>query len=128
MTRMVLATDPALVEQASPAEQRRVRDVLFRILPISARKEGLLMDSATAGAPQPYPVERINCPTLVISVRDDLYGTAAAATHAAERMPNARLILYDTGGHLWVGHDEEMWRVIADFIRRPDDRGVSKKP
>jgi pimeloyl-ACP methyl ester carboxylesterase len=116
MTRMVLATDPATVKAASPSERARVRAVMTAILPVSARREGLLMDSATAGAPPNWPVEEIACPTLVIGARGDLYETDKAATHAAGRIPGARLVLYPDGGHLWVGHDEALWRAVGDFV------------
>ncbi|MBW8304651.1 MAG: alpha/beta hydrolase, partial [Brevundimonas sp.] len=116
MTRMVLATDPATVKAASPSERARVREAMFHILPVSARREGLLMDSATAGTPPDWPVERIACPTLVIGARGDLYETDKAAIHVAGRIPRAELVLFPDGGHLWVGHDAELWRRVADFV------------
>ena len=116
MTRMVLATDPETVKRASAAERRRVREAMFHILPVSARRRGILMDSATAGAPPPWPVERIACPTLVISAKGDLYETDKAAVRTAARIPGARLVLYPDGGHLWVGHDAALWRTVAGFI------------
>ena len=116
MTRMVLATDPATVRAASASEQARVRAVMSGILPVSARREGLLMDSATAGSPPDWPVEEIVCPTLVIGARGDLYETDKAAIHTAARVPRARLALYPDGGHLWVGHDEALWRTVGEFV------------
>lgn len=94
-----------------------MRDVLFHILPVSARKRGLLMDSATAGVPAPYPVDRIECPMLVIGAKNDLYGTDKAAAYTAARARNAQLVLYDDGGHLWVGHDQEFWAAVGAFAR-----------
>lgn len=117
MTRMILATDPAIVRDASPAERRRVQRVLFHILPISERKQGILMDSATAGDPPPYAIDRIACPMLIMSAKDDLYATAKSAAFTASQAPNARLLLYDRGGHLWVGHDEAFWREVSAFVR-----------
>lgn len=116
MTRMVLATDPATVKAASESEQRRARAVMFHILPVSARKRGLLMDSATAGTPPPWPVERIACPTLVVGARDDLYETDKAAVDVAARPPDARLVMYPGGGHLWIGQDAELWRTVGAFV------------
>lgn len=116
MTRMVLATDPAIVKAASRGERERVREAMFHILPVSARREGLLMDSATAGTPPDWPVEGIACPTLVVGARGDLYETDKAAIHVAGRIPQARLVLFPDGGHLWVGHDAELWRSVADFV------------
>ncbi|MDP1778565.1 MAG: alpha/beta hydrolase [Brevundimonas sp.] len=117
MTRMVLATEPATVKAAAESERQRARSVMFHILPVSARKAGLLMDSATAGTPPPWPVERIACPTLAIGARGDLYETDKAAVEVARRIPNARLVMYPDGGHLWIGHDAELWRTIGSFVR-----------
>jgi len=116
MTRMVLATEPAAVKRASASERQRVREVMFHILPVSERREGLIMDSAMAGAPPPWPVERIACPTLVIAARGDLYETDRAAVWVAGRVPGARLVIFPDGGHLWVGHDEALWRTVAGFV------------
>ena len=116
MTRMVLATDPSLVEVAGSAERARVRDMLFHILPVSRRKQGLLMDMATAGDPPPYPLQDITCPVLALSAEDDLYGTAAAARHIASTAPGARLNIYGDGGHMLVGHETEVWSAIKAFI------------
>jgi pimeloyl-ACP methyl ester carboxylesterase len=112
----VLATDPATVKAAPASERERVQEVMFHILPVSARRDGLMMDSATAGAPPAWPVEQIACRTLVIGARGDLYETDKAAIHTAARIPGARLVLYPDGGHLWVGHDVALWRTVAEFI------------
>lgn len=119
MTRMVLATEPAVLAAAGPDEAARAKRVLRHILPISARHAGIAMDSATAGSPPPYPLEQLSCPLLAISARDDLYGTADAAAHAAALAPRGRLILFDEGGHLWAGHDAEVWAAVADFVADP---------
>ena len=116
MTRMVLATEPETVKAAPESERRRARSVMFHILPISARKEGLLMDSATAGTPPSWPVERIACPTLAVGARGDLYETDKAAVDAARRIPDARLVIYPDGGHLWIGHDAELWRTVGTLV------------
>lgn len=119
MTRMVLATEPAVLAAAGREEAARAERVLRHILPISARQAGISMDSATAGSPPPYPLEQLRCPLLAISARDDLYGTADAATHAVALAPRGRLILFEKGGHLWAGHDAEVWAAVADFVADP---------
>lgn len=117
MSRMVLATDPALVKAASEGERRRARAVMFNILPITARRQGLLMDSATAATPPSWPLERIDCPTLAVGARGDLYQTDKAAIEAATRIPDARLVMYPDGGHLWIGHDADLWRTVDGFVQ-----------
>jgi hypothetical protein len=53
MIGALLATDPALVHAAVPAEQARVRSILRDIQPVSQWAEGLLNDGALAGNPEP---------------------------------------------------------------------------
>jgi 2-hydroxy-6-oxonona-2,4-dienedioate hydrolase len=116
-TKTVLATPPELVKRAPAPERARIRTALLDILPISARRRGLALDSATAGVPVPYPLRNLRCPVLAISARDDLYGTGRSAAYAASQAPDGRLVLYDDGGHMLVGHDEDVWRRIAAFAR-----------
>jgi pimeloyl-ACP methyl ester carboxylesterase len=117
MIATLLATDPALVHAAAPEEQARVRAILRSILPISARVQGLLNDGALAGSPAPQALERITAPTLAISLDDDRFLTADAARHIGATVPGARVVIYPTGGHVWVGRDAELTGEIAAFLR-----------
>ena len=63
-------------------------------------------------------LERITVPTLLVSTQDDLYKTLANARVAASRIPNARLIEFQSGGHLMLDQDAELWPAVAEFIRR----------
>jgi 2-hydroxy-6-oxonona-2,4-dienedioate hydrolase len=115
MTRTLLATEPKVIQKAGSEEQQRVKQILRHILPVSRRTKGLLLDMQTAGAPPRYELERIACPVIAVSANDDLYGTAASAKYTAAQVPNGRLILYQTGGHLLVGK-QHVWRDIASFL------------
>lgn len=128
MTLTILATDPKVVRRASAEEQARAAAVLSEILPVSARAKGLALDWEIVGAAPAYPVEQIACPTLVASVRDDLYGTAKAAVWLAGRIPGAELVLYDTGGHLWIGHHYELWNTVARFAHAAEARPRPRPP
>jgi 2-hydroxy-6-oxonona-2,4-dienedioate hydrolase len=112
----VLATPPALVAAASPAEQARVNAMIDSILPVSARADGLRNETKIATHLQPYALEAIRAPTLLISARDDGYGTYASAEYTASRIAGARFIGFDQGGHLWVGHDDEVRRAVAEHV------------
>ncbi len=116
MTRILLATEPAVVERAGPAEQQRVKQILRHILPVSERAEGLILDMKTAGAPPPYELDRITCPVLAVSAEDDLFGTSESAKFTAEQVRDGKLILYPTGGHILAGRDREVWHEIASFL------------
>lgn len=113
----LLATDPRLVERAPTAEQRRVRRILEQMLPISARSRGMLNDGRLAGAPARMDFAAVRAPTLVLSAEDDRFGTAATARDLAASVPNCRLVLYPSGGHVWIGHDEDVAREVVGFIR-----------
>jgi pimeloyl-ACP methyl ester carboxylesterase len=116
MIKTVLATDPQLVDIASATEKSRVRQMLWNILPVSQRADGLANDARLAGNPAQMPLEDIRTPTLAISLEDDRYGTFAAAQHIAAAAPGARLVSYPTGGHVWVGHDADMFAEIHAFL------------
>ncbi len=117
MIETLLATDYALVTAASPAEKARVDEILYGILPVSDRAQGLLNDALHAGTPEPMPLQRITAPTLAISLQDDRFLTADAARHIAAEVPGARLIVYPTGGHIWIGHDADLFGAIDRYLR-----------
>jgi hypothetical protein len=58
----------------------------------------------------------VETPTLVIGVENCLYGTYPGARYTAEHIPGARFVSYRAGGHLLVGHTEELWREIQKFL------------
>ncbi len=114
--KLVLATPPEVLAAASPQEQARVNAMLDNILPVSTRAEGLRVDHWQATHLEPMALEVIRAPTLLISLRDDGYGTYAGAQYSATRIPGARFIGFDHGGHTWVGHDAEIQSEIASFL------------
>jgi len=120
MIGALLATDPALVHAADPKEQARVRSILRDIQPVSLRAEGLLNDGALTGNPKPMELERIVAPTLVASLEDDRFETAAAARHIANSVSGTELVIYPSGGHVWVGRNDDLFVRIDGFLRKHD--------
>jgi pimeloyl-ACP methyl ester carboxylesterase len=121
----ILATPPTVVRDADPDEQARVQQMLDHIPPVSQRRLGLLNEAAVIPSLQRYELERIHVPTLAISVADDLFGTYDAARYTAGQIPDARFVGYSSGGHLWVGHQQEVTNEIIRFMKesitgRPD--------
>jgi pimeloyl-ACP methyl ester carboxylesterase len=117
MTRAILATPPAVVENASVDEQARIGKVLESIMPVSPRRLGLLNDAAVTSSLQRYELERIAIPALVISASDDLFGTFDGARYTAQHVPRARFIGYPSGGHLLVGRQKEVTSEMAAFLK-----------
>jgi pimeloyl-ACP methyl ester carboxylesterase len=117
LIRIVLATPPGVVEQASAEEQTRVQQVLDLILPISQRRKGLLNEAKVIPSLQRYDLEHINVPTLAVSCADDSFGTYDGARYTADHIRGARFVGYPSGGHLWVGHQQEVTKEITEFLR-----------
>ncbi len=100
-----LGVPPELVEAAPAQDRNRVMAIIRGVEPLSRRFPGINMDSA----PDLHrlPLEKIAAPTLVVSAQDDLFNTLPAAIFAARSSPGAKLVVYDTGGHLLVGQGGE---------------------
>lgn len=111
-----LGIDPKLLDAAPEAERAKVKGLVRDILPLSARAAGMRNDGETPIVEPEYA--QLQVPTLLISADDDLMKTAVAARYAAERIPDAELIVYPTGGHILVSRSEEVRAAIADFLTR----------
>jgi 2-hydroxy-6-oxonona-2,4-dienedioate hydrolase len=118
LIKTVVATPPEQVAAASPQERARVNAMLDNILPVSARAAGLRSDSVLGKSLGPYALASIRAPTLVISTRDDGYGTYASAQYTASQIAGAKFIGFDHGGHTWVGHDDEVRAEIVKLVTR----------
>ena len=114
--KVVLATPPDLLLQASLSERARVDAMVANILPVSLRAEGLRSDTVVGKHLSPSPLESIRVPTLIISARDDQYGTYASAQYTAGHIAGAKFIGFDEGGHTWVGHDDQVLAAIVELL------------
>ena len=117
MIATVVATPPDQVAAASPAEQARINAMLDAILPVSARAAGLRADTAAGKTMTAADLSRVKTPTLIISARDDRYGTYASAEYMAGQIAGAKFLGFETGGHAWVGHNDDVMQAIADLIK-----------
>jgi pimeloyl-ACP methyl ester carboxylesterase len=118
MTRAMLGTPPELLKDASAADRRRVSAMLDSVLPVSARRLGLLNDARVTRNLPRYELERIRVPTLIISARDDLYGTYERAEYTAGEISGARFLGFPSGGHLLVGRQAETTAAILGLLRQ----------
>jgi len=114
--KVVLATPPEQVTAASAPERARVNAMLDNILPVSARAQGLRSDTAIGKNMQRMPLELIRAPTLLISMRDDGYGTYASAQYTASQIEGAKFVGFEQGGHVWVGHDAAVQAEIVKLL------------
>lgn len=115
-----LGVPPEVEARASPSERARVDEIMRSVLPISRRVTGIQGDSLEL---QPSELERITAPTLIVTTRDDLFATLPAARFMADRIDGARLVVLDDGGHLFVGRQAEVDRIVGDFLREHASEG-----
>lgn len=105
---------PEIFAGASKAERIRAKELLGTMQPLSPRLAGIAIDSKADL--HPLPLEKITAPTLIISARDDLFNTLPAAEYAAEHIPHAELVVYDSGGHFLMGKNSQVRAVIQGFL------------
>lgn len=111
-----LGVPETVYDSADPLERDRLDWIARNVLPLSKRVKGLRNDGAQAI--EPWPLEQIVAPTLIVSAEDDLFNTLPAARWTADHIKDAELLTLPSGGHLLCGRSEEVHDRIADFLRR----------
>jgi 2-hydroxy-6-oxonona-2,4-dienedioate hydrolase len=105
---------PELFAVSSKAEQDRVMKIVRSVAPLSLRFPGINVDS-TADLRE-LPLGQITAPTLIVSARDDGFNTLPAAEFAASKILDAKLIIYENGGHLLVGRADATRTAVRSFL------------
>jgi pimeloyl-ACP methyl ester carboxylesterase len=83
---------------------------------VSVRAQGLRHEAIVTKHLTRDALEEIRAPTLIISARDDGYGTFANAQYTASQMAGSRFIGFEQGGHVWVGHNDEVQRELVKRV------------
>ncbi|GAA4398996.1 alpha/beta hydrolase [Fodinibacter luteus] len=101
-------------------DRAQVRELIESIFPVRERSTGTIFDAYT-GNPDvdTYPLETITVPTLIVHSRDDTLASFAPAESAAQRIPHARLLAHDSGGHLQLGRVDETQDAVRAFLSQP---------
>lgn len=111
---------PKEVFDSLSEEERKtmISSIYLSSLPISARTKGILFDMyvSNLAIDETFPFEEITVPVLVIHAKDDPAPPYSGAVMVSERIPGSRLVSFETGGHLLIGHDEEIRDAIREFI------------
>ena len=85
--------------------------------PLRPRRLGAVFDGFESNlAADRFPFEELTVPTLIVSAADDPWAPYGYAVTAAARIPGARLVTIDRGGHLFLGHDAQVRAAIGAFI------------
>lgn len=78
-----------------------VADFIGSLFPVTPRVQGVDFDAFVSNADvNSYKLEALRVPTLIVHAKDDPLVSYEAAERAAGRIPDARLVSLETGGHL----------------------------
>ncbi len=105
----------------SREDTRFVTEFIDSLFPVSP--EGVDFDAFVSNADvNDYKLETITVPTLIIHTRDDQLASHEASKRAAERIPGARFVSLESGGHLMLGQTTIIRDELADFFADRRDR------
>lgn len=102
----------------TPEYEADVAEVMKTILPVKPRSDGALFDMYISNPDinTGYPLEEIAVPVLIVNAVDDPLTLYKNARSAVERIPGARLVTIEDGGHMMLGHEEQIQSEIAAFL------------
>lgn len=95
---------------------------IYSMLPISKRKDGVVLDASITNPDMArnydsYVIESLQVPTLILHAKDDKLASYADVEKARNRFPNCTLVSFETGGHLMVGHGDEVKKAVTEFVK-----------
>ena len=98
-------------------DARFVAEFIDSLFPVTPRVQGVNFDAFVSNADvNTYDLEAIRVPTLIVHSKDDPLVSYEAAERAAGRIPGARLVPLETGGHLLLGQTDTVQRELAGFL------------
>ena len=95
---------------------------IYGMLPVRERKAGVILDASITNPDMArnydsYIIEDLQVPTLILHAKDDKLASYADVEKAWDRFPNSTLVSFETGGHLMVGHEEEVKDAVMAFVK-----------
>jgi len=104
---------------------RFVNEFIDSLFPMSL--EGCNFDLFVSNADVTnYNLEAISVPTLIAHTKDDQLASHEASQRAAERIPCARFVSLESGGHLMLGQQKQGRDELARFFAERSDRRAQR--
>jgi pimeloyl-ACP methyl ester carboxylesterase len=92
-----------------------IRTSLF---PVTPKRSGVAFDAVVSEpASNSFPLEDIRAPTLLVHAADDRLAPYECVPPAAARIPGARLVTIEAGGHLFLEHAPDVRQATTAFLR-----------
>ena len=123
MVRLVAAVPKGFAMTREDA--RFVTEFIDSLFPVSPA--GFIFDAFVSNAAvNDYPLEAISVPTLIVHSKDDQLASHAASQRAAARIPGARFVSLESGGHLLIGQANVIRDELAAFFADKPDRRADR--
>jgi pimeloyl-ACP methyl ester carboxylesterase len=123
MARLVAAVPKGFAMTSEDA--RFVNEFIDSLFPM--RPEGFNFDLYVSNADvNDYNLQAISVPTLIVHTKDDQLASHDASKRAAERIPGARFVSLESGGHLMLGQTKIVRNELADFFRERGDHRAER--
>ena len=112
---------PELLDSATPGDVKFVERLIDGFLPASRRVAGVNNEGAAIASSANYKLDTVQSRVLIIHARDDRLNPVAVADRLRADIPRAKLVIFDQGGHLLLGHHDEIAQEIATYFRKLAD-------
>jgi pimeloyl-ACP methyl ester carboxylesterase len=123
MTRLVAGVPKGFAMSSEDA--RFVTEFIDSLFPVSG--DGVDFDAFVSNAAvEHYNLEGISVPTLIVHTKDDQLASHDASQRAAERIPGARFVSLESGGHLMIGQTKIVGDELARFFAERPNRGAER--
>ena len=123
MVRLIAAVPREFAMSGDDA--RIVDEFIESLFPMS--RDGSNFDLFVSNADvNNYDLEAISVPTLIAHTKDDQLASHDASQRAAERIPGARFLSLESGGHLMLGQHKEAREELAKFFAETRDRRAER--
>jgi pimeloyl-ACP methyl ester carboxylesterase len=112
-----------LISPLMPSLMGMPSSTVRSIQPISERKIGVVLDGKLTNPDmernyEQYPIEELKVPVLILHSEDDPVASFEKVKNVQHRFPNLRLVSFPDGGHMMVGHGEEIDKALDDFLNQ----------
>jgi pimeloyl-ACP methyl ester carboxylesterase len=111
--------EPYLIERATrnPGKMEILRGIFRPTVTSSLRINGVINDGEFIQKLKQYPVEMISVPTLIVHSKSDAMVPIEQARWAEKRIPDAKILEFDNGGHVcFVIHKEQFISEVQNFL------------
>lgn len=116
----IMGVPQSILRLLTPVQLEWLSGVMLQFLPTSLRIKGIMNDICVSnpGVNEIGIFEQISVPKLIIHAIDDPMPPFTTAKQISSRLSNTHFIEISDGGHLLLGHFEQVRAEVTAFINR----------